>query len=278
VLSTERHKLLRILFIYVSISLFLLIFRTGRVVGVGRGLLLYLLAPNPKIVSKILAETGRIGDNVSRLISAREENKLLRERLNFLLQERERLQEVLSENERLKRMLDYRQEAPYELVSARVIGWTPSLLSSGLLIDKGVNQGIKKDVPVVAWQETGNPQEDGIAVVGRIGECGPDMSKVLLITNSNSELAAMVQRSREQGVIAGTGSRALLLKYVSPKADLRVGDLIVTSGMGRVFPAGLAIGYVEGVVTGVGGLEKKARVAPRLNIGQLEDVQIIRVP
>jgi rod shape-determining protein MreC len=277
VLFSEKHKLLRLLIIYVSISLLFLIFRTGQIVEVGRALFLYLLAPNPRIISKLLNETGRIGEDVSRLVSAREENKLLKERLNSLLKEREKLQETISENERLKRILDYQEEAPYELVSARVIGWSPSLFSSALLIDKGINQGIKKDAPVVAWQEAGNPLDNGMAVVGRIIESNPDMSKVLLITDSNSELAVMVQRSREKGVIAGTGDRFLLLRYLSPTADLEVGDLIITSGMGRMFPPGLAIGSVEEVLTGVGGLEKRARVVSRLNMNRLEDVQIIRV-
>lgn len=286
-LLKEKHKLLRLLIIYLSISLLLLIFRTGRIVKVGRALFLYLLAPNPRIVSKLLSETGRIEESISQLVSAREQNKILKEKLTSLLQEKEKLQETISESKRLKRILNYQEETPYELVSARVVGWTPSLFSSALLIDKGINQGFEKDTPVVAWQEGGNPQNPGVApmkserlngmaVVGRISESGPDMSKVLLITDSNSELAAMVQRSREKGVIAGTGERSLLLKYLSPTADLEIGDLIITSGMGRIFPAGLVIGSVEEVLRGVGGLEKRARVVPRVNINQLEDIQIIK--
>lgn len=278
-LLKEKHKLLRLLIIYLSISLLLLIFRTGRIVKVGRALFLYLLAPSPRIVSKLLSETGRIEESVSQLVSAREENKILQERITSLLQEKEKLQETISESKRLKRILNYQEEIPYELVSARVVGWTPSLFSSALLIDKGINQGFEKDTPVVAWQEGVAPMKserlNGMAVVGRISESGPDMSKVLLITDSNSELAAMVQRSREKGVIAGTGERSLLLKYLSPTADLEIGDLIITSGMGRIFPAGLVIGSVEEVLRGVGGLEKRARVVPRVNINQLEDVQII---
>jgi len=286
VLLKEKHKLLRLLIIYLSISLLLLIFRTGRTVKVGRALFLYLLAPNPRIVSKLLSETGRIGRSISQLVSAREENKILQERITSLLQEKEKLQETISESKRLKRILNYQEETPYELVSARVVGWTPSLFSSALLIDKGINQGFEKDTPMVAWQEGGNSQDPGVAdfslrlngmaVVGRISESGPDMSKVLLITDANSELAAMVQRSREKGVIAGTGKRVLLLKYLSPTADLEIGDLIITSGMGRIFPAGLVIGSVEEVLRGVGGLEKRAWVVPRVNINQLEDVQIIK--
>ena len=278
--------MLRLLIIYLSISLLLLIFRTGRTVKVGRALFLYLLAPNPRIVSKLLSETGRIGRSISQLVSAREENKILQERITSLLQEKEKLQETISESKRLKRILNYQEETPYELVSARVVGWTPSLFSSALLIDKGINQGFEKDTPMVAWQEGGNSQDPGVAdfslrlngmaVVGRISESGPDMSKVLLITDANSELAAMVQRSREKGVIAGTGKRVLLLKYLSPTADLEIGDLIITSGMGRIFPAGLVIGSVEEVLRGVGGLEKRAWVVPRVNINQLEDVQIIK--
>lgn len=285
-LLKEKHKLLRLLIIYLSISLLLLIFRTGRIVKVGRDLFLYLLAPSPRIVSKLLSETGRIEESVSQLVSAREENKILQERITSLFQEKEKLQETISESKRLKRILNYQEETPYELVSARVVGWTPSLFSSALLIDKGINQGFEKDTPVVAWQEDGNPQDPGVAdfslrlngmaVVGRISESGPDMSKVLLITDSNSELAAMVQRSREKGVIAGTGERVLLLKYLSPTADLEIGDLIITSGMGRIFPVGLVIGSVEEVLRGVGGLEKRAWVVPRVNINQLEDVQIIK--
>ncbi len=275
-LLKEKHRMLRLLIIYLSISLLLLIFRTGRMVELGRTLSLYFLAPNPRIVSKLLSETGRIGESISQFVSAREENRILRERITSLLQEREKLQETISESKRLKRILNYQENAPYELVSARVVGWTPSLFSSGLLVDKGINQGFQKDTPVVAWQESENPQQNGMAVVGRISESASDMSKVLLITDANSELAAMVQRSREKGVIAGTGERFLLLKYLSPTADLETGDLIITSGMGRIFPAGLVIGSVEEVLTGVGGLEKRARVVPRVNMNQLEDVQIIK--
>jgi rod shape-determining protein MreC len=275
VLVSEKHKLLRLLIIYVSISLLLLMFRTGQIVEVGRGLFVYLLAPSPKVVSRLLNETGRIGESVSRFVSAGEENKILRERLDFLLREREKLWETISENKRLKKILNYREEAPYELVSARVIGWTPLLFSSALLIDKGINQGIEKDAPVVAWQEARNPADNVMVVVGRISESSPDMSKVLLITDSNSEIAALVQRSREEGVIAGTGNGFLLLKYLSPTADVENGDLIVSSEIGRIFPAGLPIGSVEEVLTGVGGVEKRARVVPKLNMNQLKDVQII---
>jgi len=220
VLLKEKHKLLRLLIIYLSISFLLLIFRTGRIVKVGRALFLYLLAPNPRIVSKLLSETGRIGRSISQLVSAREENKILQERITSLLQEKEKLQETISESKRLKRILNYQEETPYELVSARVVGWTPSLFSSALLIDKGINQGFEKDTPVVAWQEGVAPMKserlNGMAVVGRISESGPDMSKVLLITDSNSELAAMVQRSREKGVIAGTGERSFCLNIYLP--------------------------------------------------------------
>ncbi len=275
-LPGEKRKLLKLLIIYVSISLLLLIFRTGRIVELGRSLFLYLVAPGPTVVSKLLRETGRIGERVSRLVSAHEENKILRERLNFLLQEREKLQETISENTRLRRILEYQEDSPYEVVSASVVGWDPSLFSSALLIDKGVNQGIERDAPVVAWQETANPSDNGMVVVGRISESEAAMSKVLLITDSNSELAAMVERSRENGVIAGTGGRSLLLKYLSPSADLKVGDLIVTSGMGRIFPPGLAIGSVEEVISGVGGLERRAMVVPRFNRNRLEDVQVIK--
>jgi len=276
VLPGEKRKLLKLLIIYVSISLLLLIFRTGRIVELGKSLFLYLVTPGPTVVSKLLNETGRIGERVSRLVSAHEENKILRERLNFLLQEREKLQETISENRRLRKILEYQEGAPYELVSASVVGWDPSLFSSALLIDKGVNQGIERDAPVVAWQETTNPSDSGMVVVGRISESDAVMSKVLLITDSNSELAAMVERSREKGVIVGTGGRLLLLKYLSPSADLKVGDLIVTSGMGRIFPPGLAIGSVEEVISGVGGLERRAMVVPRFSGNRLEDVQIIK--
>lgn len=272
---SEKHKLVRLLIVYVSTSLLFLVFRTSQIVEAARVMLLYLLAPGPKVVSKILNETGRIGERVARLVSASEENKVLRERLNFLLQDRDKLQEVIAENQRLRRIVDYQEKAPYELVSARVVGWTPSLFSSGLLIDKGIDQGIKKDAPVVTWQESKDLSDNGMVVVGRINESSPDMSRVLLITDPNSEIAAMVQRSREQGVVAGTGDRFLLLKYLLPTGDLKVGDLIITSGMGRTFPAGLTIGSVEEVMAGVGGLEKRARVVPRLDINNLEDVQII---
>jgi rod shape-determining protein MreC len=102
-----------------------------------------------------------------------------------------------------------------------------------------------------------------------------NVSRVLLIIDENSNVDALVQGSRAQGILQGGGSRACSLKYVSITEDVRPGMAVITSGIGGVFPKGLLLGVVTKVSKKEGGLFQAVDVAPAIDFGKLEEVLVL---
>jgi len=112
-------------------------------------------------------------------------------------------------------------------------------------------------------------------VAGRIIEVSWNASKVLLLVDYNSNIDALVQRTRSQGVLQGSGSSGCELKYVQRTQDVQVGDVVLSSGLDGVFPKGLVLGTVDAVERKDAGLFQQIRVSPVLDIGTLEEVVVI---
>jgi rod shape-determining protein MreC len=133
-----------------------------------------------------------------------------------------------------------------------------------LTIDKGSRSGLRDGLPVVAAR----------GVVGRIIKTAPNSSRVLLVTDASSNIAALVQRNRSRGVLQGSGAK-LILKYTLREADIATGDLLVTSGMGGVFPKGLSLGTVEIVERDELSLFQRIQVVPVVDFSHLEEVMVL---
>ena len=120
-------------------------------------------------------------------------------------------------------------------------------------------------------------------VVGRVFATAPHAARVQVLLDRDSGAAALVERSRVSGVVSGqvagneSGSEDLVLKYVSERADVTVGDLVVTSGLDRIYPKGLVIGRVR-FVGQVTGLFRDVRVEPSARFERLEEVLVVREP
>ncbi len=152
--------------------------------------------------------------------------------------------------------------------AARIIGKEPFFFPQTLLIDKGAQQGIQKDYPVLALCR------DRLGLVGRIIDVYPDTSQVLLIHDPRSELSALIQRTREDGVVRGKGNE-LEMVYLRPQADIKPGDRVITSGFGEVFPRGLDIGCVVRVSSGPYKLQKEAALKPVIFPKTIEEVLVL---
>lgn len=176
------------------------------------------------------------------------------------------LAEVFQENIRLRKLLAFKESFSYELVPAQVIGRDPTNWFNTLLINRGSNSGIEKNMAVITPQ----------GLVGRLMEVAPLWSRVLLILDQRSSVAALVQRSRVQGVVEG-GWKLCHMNYLGPEADIREGDLIVTSGLeGGFFPKGLLIGEVTRISQVHSGLLLSAEVEPQAEFAKLEEVLVIK--
>lgn len=194
-----------------------------------------------------------------------EENERLKEELSTLDALRTQISELQQENERLKNLLEFKQSAPGEYKAAKVILRDSEKWFSSLTISIGEKDGVKKDAAVISRQ----------GLVGRVISVSQDYSQVLVITDPESGVGAVVSRSREQGVVmGGHGADVLVLRFFSKDADVNPGDQVVTSSMGGKYPEGIPIGEVTEVYIPKPGLVKECYVRPFTDLNHLEEVMV----
>lgn len=198
------------------------------------------------------------------LIDVRAENEALRAEIDALKLRQAELAEAGPEAERLRRLLGFRERVQFTVVPATVIGTDVSGWFRTITIDRGSVDGLERGMAVVT--------PDG--VVGRTHAVAARSAKVLLVTDGNSSVDALVQRTRARGVVAGLVTPALEMRYVHRAEDVQVGDAVVTSGVGRVFPKGLPIGIVTSVEKTT-GLFQAVQVTPAADLSKLEEVLVI---
>lgn len=198
------------------------------------------------------------------LVGTERENGRLREENRRLRAEIDRLQEVRFANERLRKLLAFREEMNLPALPAQVIADDASSWFRTVLIDKGTEDGTREGLPVVVAE----------GVVGRIISAGPRQSRVLLITDASSAVATLVQSSRTRGVARGRGD-GLNLDYVPRDAEIQVGEAVVTSGMGGIFPKGLSVGRIRAVTREAYGLFQSVEVDPYVDFSRLEEVLVL---
>ncbi|MEY8436672.1 rod shape-determining protein MreC [Atopobiaceae bacterium 24-176] len=167
--------------------------------------------------------------------------------------------------ERLEQLLGLQNTYRLESTGARVISGAVDSLTSTITIDKGSAQGIAVGMPVT----------DSYGVIGQVSSVGPASAQVRLITDERSGVSAMVQSSRAQGQLVGQGTDILRLTLVRTDQAVEVGDLVVTSGLGGVYPKGLLLGTVTSVERPSGAPYYEILVQPAALTSNLEEVLVI---
>ena len=193
------------------------------------------------------------------------ENEILKRNINNLKKEITDLHEVRLENKRLKELLGFRESKKRKYIPAMVIARDPFGLRDTIIIDKGKKDNVRKDMVVVS----------GNGLVGRVRESGQSISRVLLVTDRDSIASAVVQRTRDEGAVIGSGG-GLTIKYLELTSDTGEGDKVVTSGFGGVFEKGILIGAIDSMEIDVSGLYLNATIEPEVDMERLEEVLIIR--
>jgi rod shape-determining protein MreC len=217
-----------------------------------------------KLVSTVTDGVAGSWRDYIHLVNVNEENKRLREELNALRQEKFELAEVKAQNTRLKKLLEFKEVSLYPVVSANVIGASPSMLRSQVVIvDKGSADGITEGMPVASY--------DGI--VGRILLAGDKSSEVLLITDPVSAVDAYIHRTRARGIVKGVGT-GCVMEYIENKSDVSIGDKVISSGKDGFFPKGVIIGTVTDISPN--GSFISAGISPHVDLNSLEEVVIIQ--
>jgi len=222
-------------------------------------------APLQRLIKETVRYTEYFWLKYFNLINVRNENERLKKQVGLLRMENDRYRELLTSTRRLQKLLQFKESIDWPVLAVQVIGRDPTNLFESVIIDKGSNAGLKMNMPVV----------NASGVVGRLVSVSRHYAKVLLIIDQNSAVDCFVQRSREKGVVKGLTSKLCKLDYVVKTGDVKEGDRVVTSGLGRVFPKGLPVGVVTQVSGVRGELFKEIKVRPMADFSKLEELLVI---
>jgi rod shape-determining protein MreC len=195
--------------------------------------------------------------------TSRENEQLRRENDELKLQVNQ-LQSKAAEADRLAALLNFRQaQRNVPMLAARVIGTSADTASQTVYLDRGERDGIRRNMGVIT--------PDG--VVGKVIESYRDTAQVLLLTDKDSGVGAMLADSRIQSPVGGTGEPLLSMKYIPTDDTVNVGEHVVTSGMDRIFPRDLPVGVVTEIKSG--RPFQHVRVRPAANLQRLEEVIVL---
>ncbi len=198
------------------------------------------------------------------LRGVRRENRALRDQIEKMRLEQVRLNEDASQARRLQSLLGFKEQFISATVAAQVIGTSGSDLSRVFYIDKGANANIKPDMAVI--------NADGI--IGKVLRVYSSSAQVLEINDPSSGVGAILEKSRLQGILQGTASGELLMRYVMSDEKVAPGEVVLTSGGDRIFPKGLPIGTVIQSSPG-SDLFLNIRVKPAANLSRVEEVLVV---
>lgn len=200
------------------------------------------------------------------LVNKAEENETLIKEIERMKAESNNYLEVLEENKRLKSILSLKEFQPGYVATVEVIGRDTTNWFRSILIDKGEIDGLKKDM--VAITPAG--------LVGRVYKVMPRTARVLLITDRGSSLAGRVLRTRDEGILEGTGVGNCRLKYVRQSIEVKVGDVLLSSGLDGIFPQGLSIGTISRVERKGSGFFQDIEVTPTVDLSKLDEIIIVK--
>lgn len=202
------------------------------------------------------------------LVNLEEENRNLKQKIAQLQEQNHRMKEMKLANERLRELLQFREKNSSSMIGAEVIGQDPSSWFKSVTIDKGERDGVKKGMAVIS----------SAGVIGQILKTASHYAIVLLLTDYNSAIDSVVQRTRAKAIVEGKGENRCQLKYLLRADEVAVGDVVVTSGLGGNFPKGLRIGEVKRVDKKGYGVFQYAELVPSVDLTQLEEVFVIMEP
>ncbi|HEY6368806.1 MAG TPA: rod shape-determining protein MreC [Candidatus Binatia bacterium] len=229
-------------------------------------LLLWIIRPLQLAAQATTNWIQDMQNNYSTLAGYRSENEKLRERIQELEIEKNQLLEAEATNRRLQQILEFRSQLPTGSLTASIIADSASTWFKSCLLDKGSADGVRKGLAVVT----------PLGVVGQVVAVTARTAKVLLLTDPNSGVDVLVQRTRARGIVSGSLDNGTILKYVKRSEDIQEGDRLVTSGLDGVFPKGVVVGAVTKVRKQTLGLFQHIEVVPAVNLERTEEVLIVK--
>jgi rod shape-determining protein MreC len=226
---------------------------------------LQITAPLLQGYDNLLQKIDRLWSRYLWLIDTEEENLRLQQENRRLKGELVAVEEIRLSNQRLRKLLEFRETTGLPVIPARIIAVDATSWFRTVVIDKGQHDGLIEGLPVVVAE----------GVVGRIIKCAARQSRVMLITDASSAAAALVQSSRARAICRGEGD-GLSLEFLQQQEEIAIGDTIITSGTGGIFPKGLVLGRATNIKNSGYGLFQTVQIRPAVDFSRLEEVLVLQ--
>jgi rod shape-determining protein MreC len=223
------------------------------------------IVPFQESVTSSLHFCRRIWDRYFQLVGVQEECEQLKKMLAEARMERSRYLESEMAAERLRELLEVKSQLPHRLVAAQVAAYDPSSWSQTIIINKGKRDGVARGMAVI----------DSEGIVGHVIKDFDWSAQVLLLIDQSSALDALVQRTRFRGIVEGENTQSCSFEYVVRKADIQIGDTLISSGLDRVYPKGLRVGTIVSISKPVSGLFQEVKVQPFVDFTKIEEVLVV---
>lgn len=265
--NARARPVLLVALVVVALVLMTVYFREGEAgpLHQGRRVVMAASVPFEKVGEFVTRPLRAVGSWVSGLGVSRADLTLLRRQNEELRLRNAELEEARQENERLRALVKFVEARGLKSLGARVIGRPANSWEGIITIDRGTAEGVEQDMAVIG--------EAGL--LGQVVEAAQHSSRVRLITDQRSGVAALVQRTRVEGIVRGSIDRSLTMDFVSRDASLRAGDVVITSGMGGVYPKGIVIGEIATVRKQPNTLAPLVGVQPTARLSDLEEVLVL---
>lgn len=231
-----------------------------------------IISPVQGFMYRVATSVSQFFKSINEKQQLSEQYEILKNRVAQLEQQQLEMDEVIRENQRLKRLLDFKEEKDDFLVEGvRITGKNPGNWLNTMTIDKGSNHGVIVNMAVINDQ----------GLIGRVIETGGNWATVRTIVDGQSSVSAIIERTRDNGMVKGNNTLIFedgLCRMINLPldSDVVVGDRVITSGLGEIFPKGIPIGEVIEVLDEERDMYKTAIIRPDVDFMRLEEVLIIR--
>ncbi len=228
-------------------------------------LLLEAAAPVQRAIRWPIDRTRETWSRYVALVHVGDDYRALRSRLTELEEENLQLREALVASGNLQRVVAMRKDFEVPLLPGQIVGQDVSPWFRSLLLDRGRSDNVRSGMPVISDQ----------GLVGLVTATSAHAARAMLLVDRRAAVDAIVVRSRARGIVRGTGAGSLEFVFLIRGDDVKVGDALITSGVGGVYPKGLRIGDVTAVHADAGSLVHTAKVDPAVEFGRLEEAFVM---
>ena len=228
-------------------------------------IVVWFFSPIQNLLTSTTSYVSDAFDHYFFLVETSKENDQLLLKVNLLSKKNNELIERNKLLERSDNLIEFLDKDERPFVIAKVIGYDATQWSKVIFINRGTDHKVQKNSSVM----------NNAGVIGHVIHSSPNSSKVLLITDSRSAVDSLFQETRESGITVGTGENICEMKFVPISAKINLGDKVISSGLGGVFPKGLVVGRVVDIVKQSQDLFQDIMVEPSADLSNIEEVIVL---